>query len=401
MNHFRFGVLPGTASAHHDTNSMYMSRFFTRERFGSAQFVAAAVLLAFLLQCLWFCSRVPLSDHELAFVLQGQRAWVHGDTAFHLQASPVTGLLAALPLLGSHPSEEVVPGYWRWLARLPFMIVGVLFGGSIWYVARRLYGNIAGYIALALYSFSPWFVIHSAVVQPEIIAGWGAFGIVFTAIGVSHSLYAPHEVILWNWKRILLLGVAIGIGCSAHSAVMLLVPVSLGFMWYLVPERRSAATVILAAACVLGAVIFLFTYGFHLATIGTALASSHLTQFNLQSYAATVTWAWLATFFIRQQATVTLLLAISLVTFAAWKRARFFGTTAPLLVFAILLLVGTGSSAQGALPFYLMALPFAFVFIAGVLTDLLESRHAPLSLGLVLGVLIGHIVIGISGLLRM
>jgi hypothetical protein len=95
------------------------------------------------------------------------------------------------------------------------------------------------------------------------------------------------------------------------------------------------------------------------------------------------------------------LLAISLVTFAAWKRARFFGTTAPLLVFAILLLVGTGSSAQGALPFYLMALPFAFVFIAGVLTDLLESRHAPLSLGLVLGVLIGHIVIGISGLLRM
>jgi len=378
-----------------------MSRFFTRERFGSAQAIAALFLLAFLGQCLWFCSRVPLTDREIAFVVQGQHEWRHSEISFHEQASPITGLVAALPLLTSHATDEQVPSYWQWLVRLPFMIIGVLFGGSIWYVARRLYGNIAGYIALILYAFSPWFVIHSAMVQPEVIAGWGAFGVVFTAIGVAHTLYAPREVVLWNWKRILLLGVALGIGCSAQAAVLVLVPIALGFMLYLAPERRGAATVIMLAGCVVGFVVLAAVYGFHLSSLWRGIASSHGLHINADAYSAPITWALIATFFVRQQPTVTLLFLISLITFAAWKRTRFFGTAAPLLVFGVLLLIGIGIPAQGALPFYLMAMPFAFVFISGVLTDLLESRNAPISLGVILGVLIGHIVISVFGLLRM
>lgn len=378
-----------------------MSRFFTRERFGSAQFIASVILFAFLLQCLWFCSRVPLADRELAFILQGQQQWRLVAGSAHAQVSPVTGLLAALPLLASHATEERVPPYWRWLARAPFMVVGLLFGASIWYVARRLYGNVAGYIALTLYSFSPWFVIHSAVVHPEVIAGWGGFGVVFTGIGVAHSLYAPREVVLWNWKRIVLLGVALGVGCAAHAAVLLLVPVTLAFMWYLVPERRGAAAAILLAGCAVGGAIAWAAYGFSIAALWHGIAGSHAFQMTPDSFSAPVTWSALLTFFLRQQPTVTLLFFVSLVTFAAWKRARFFGTAAPLLVFGLLMLAGIGASAQGALPFYLLALPFAFVFTAGVLTDLLESRYAPLSLGVVLGILVGHIVIGVGGLLRM
>ena len=37
----------------------------------------------------------------------------------------------------------------RWPARLPFVLIGLLVGGSLWYVARRLYGNAGGYVALA------------------------------------------------------------------------------------------------------------------------------------------------------------------------------------------------------------------------------------------------------------
>lgn len=378
-----------------------MSRFFTRERFGSAQLAAAIILLAFLGQCLWFSSRVPLIDREIAFVMQGQREWRNGEISFHDQASPMTGLLADLFLPGRNADDRDLPEHWRFLARLPFILVGAMFGASIWYVARRLYGNIAGYIALILYSFSPWFIIHSAMVQPEVISGWAAFGAIFTAIGVAHTLYAPREVVLWNWKRILLLGVALGIGCAANAAVVLLVPIALGFMWYLVPERRGAATVILLAACAVGAAVVWAAYGFHATAVGQGIASSHVFHVSPGAYAASITWLWIATFFVRQQPTMTLLLLISLVTFAVWKRARFFGTAAPLIVFLLLLLIGVGLPTQGALPFYLMALPFAFVFISGVLTDLLESRYAPVSLGVVLGVLIGHILTSILGLLRM
>jgi Dolichyl-phosphate-mannose-protein mannosyltransferase len=378
-----------------------MSSFFTRERFGSAQFIAGVILLAFLGQCIWFCSRVPLSDREIAFVLQGQRQWHSGEISFHDQVSPITGLLASLPLLGSHPTGDEPPASWRWLARLPFMLIGLLYGASIWYVARRLYGNVAGYIALILYAFSPWFIIHSAMVQPEVIAGWAAFGIIFTAIGVAHSLYAPREVVLWNWKRILLLGVAIGVGCAAHAAVILLVPVALAFMWYLVPQRRGAAALILLAACAMGAMVVWAAYGFHFAALAFGIRSSHAFRVSPNAYGAPITWQWFATFFLRQQSTTTALLLISLVTFAAWKRARFFGTAAPLIVCAVLLLIGIGLPTQGALPFYLMLLPFAFVLISGVMTDLLESRWAPISLGVVLGVLVGHIFISVSGLLRM
>ena len=244
-----------------------MSGFLTRERFGSAQAIAAVILLGFLAQCLWFCARAPLTDREIAFMLQGERQWTHQQTSPHEQSSPITSLVAALPLVGSHPGGDELPLYWKWLARAPFMILGLLYGASIWYVARRLYGNIAGYIALILYAFSPFFVIHSSTVQPEVIAGWGAFGIVFTAIGVAHSLYALREVVLWNWKRILLLGVAVGVGCAAHGSVIVLVPIALAFMWYLVPERRGAATVIMLAACAVGGVIFVAIYGFHVGSV--------------------------------------------------------------------------------------------------------------------------------------
>ena len=374
-----------------------MARFFTRERFGEAQVIAGLILLTFLGQCLWFASQVPLGGGELAFILQGQHEWRLGDLSLHEGVSPVTGMLAALPLLGSQASPDTPPASWRWLARLPFMIVGMLFGASIWYVARRLYGNVAGFIALILYAFSPWFIIHSSMVQPEVIAGWAAFGIIFTAIGVSHTLYAPREVVLWNWKRILLLGVAIGVGCAAQPAIVIVLPIALGFMWYLVPHRRGAATVILLAACAVGVVVDWAMYAFHFRSVWQSFGALRLFA---RSYTAPITWAFMLNFFVRQQATVTALLLISLVTFVVWKRARFFGTAAPLIVSAVLLLAGIGMSFQGSSPFYLMLLPFAFVFIAGVLTDLLEREHNAMALGVVLGVLAGHIFISISGLLR-
>jgi hypothetical protein len=360
------------------------------ERFGSPQLIAGFLLLLFFGQCLWFCARAPLSDREVAFVLQGQQEWHRAAMTFHDQPSPITGLIASLPVLRSNATTEVVPPWWRWLTRLPFMLMGGLFGASLWYVARRLYGNVAGYIALILYSFSPIAIVRSATVQPNVIADWGAFGIIFTAIGLAHTLYAPREVILWNWKRILLLGLAIGLASAAHFAAVLLIPVAMGFMWYLAPERRGAATVIMLAGCAIGSLILFAAYGFHVTALGQGIAASHLDVMRLSMFASPVTYTMFGIFLLRQP-TSLLLLVVAVVTFAAWKRVRFFGTAAPLIVFIVLVLLGIALPHQGGLAFYIMALPFSYVFISGVTVDLLESKQAPIMLGVVIGVLLGHI----------
>lgn len=374
-----------------------VDRALIRERFGSPQVIAAGLLLAFLAQCLWFCAKAPLASDEMMHIAEG-RQWHSSETRLLNQSSPVTGIMAAIPL-SIAPGNEPQPS-WQWLARAPFMLMGLLFGASIWYVARRLYGNIAGYIALTLYAFSPIAIIRAATVQPDVIAEWGAFGIVFTAIGLAHTLYAPREVVLWNWKRIILLGLAIGLGVAAQFSVAVLIPAALGFMWYLAPERRGAATVIMLAGCFLGFVVLFASYGFSLRTLMNGLRASHLAAFYPKAYVTPIAYSRLAFNLIRQPS-VLVLLVVALATYAIWKRTRFFGNSAPLMVFAFVLVLGLGMIDRGGRNVYALALPFAYVFIAGVMTDLLESKYAPVAFGTVAGVLLGHVILSISGLVRM
>src|SRR5207342_2969063 len=85
--------------------------------------------------------------------------------------------------------------------------------------------------------------------EPEILAAWGAFGAVFTAIAVAHTLYAPREVVLWNWRRIVLLGFCIFLMVGAQFSTVWLLLLALAFMLWAVPHRSAAALTIWAAAC--------------------------------------------------------------------------------------------------------------------------------------------------------
>lgn len=374
-----------------------MSSYFSRERFGSPQFIAGFILLLFLGQCVWFCAKAPLTAPESAYVWQGQQQWHTRTVMMHAAPSPITGLIGSLAVPSRSPDQQL-PDHWKWLVRAPFMIMGVLFGASLWYVARRLYGNVAGYIALSLYAFSPLSVVYSSTAQPVIIAAWGAFGLIFTAIGLAHTLYAPREVVLWNWKRILLLAIALGLSAAAQFSVVLLVPAAMIFMWYLAPQRRGAATVIMLAGSSVAFLILVAAFGFHLSPL--LQAATMLGNVRPQALAVPVTYMRLGEFFLRQPSSL-LLLVFSLIVYVAWRRTRFFGTSAPLIVFGLALATGLLFPGQIAHGFFFLALPFAYVFISGVMTDLLESKYSPLALGLVLGVLIGHALMSVVGLLRM
>jgi len=390
-----------------------MAAFFTRERFGRPQVVAGLLLLVFTGECFWLLLRgtqpLDVDSFQLFRVEEGVRQWHGGAVAGtpsmdRLEAaaspppeveqnqgydpahSPLWYLLASAALVHWQGSSQVgyVP-YWAWLARLPYIIFGILLGASLWYVARRLYGNAGGYVALTLYCFSPA-ILRSSVLwlaQPEMGAVWGTFGAIFTAIAVAHTLYAPREVVLWNWRRILLLGLSLALAVGCQFSLILLVPMALGFMWYVAPDRRLAAFAIWLAACAVALTLLLAAYGFRVSVFWQGMR--HARFFGVTWQAFRVVGAYQRVWAQLEQGGPSLLvmLPVALVTYFAWTRARYFGNTAPLLIAAFFLVLGLGTPHYPGEGFPLLAIPFLFVFVSGLAADLMETRQrSPVTAGI-------------------
>jgi hypothetical protein len=374
---------------------------------GKPQLIAGGLLALFLAQCFWFAARMPLSRTEISYILQGAAQFAGGPPVPSPLHSPLPALLGAAL---SSPSDTAAlatsarPAFRsvasRWLARLFFIFCGVMLGSSLWYVSRRLFGNSGGYTALALYVLSPLLVERASTVQPAIVAAWGAFGLIFTSMAVAHTLYAPREVILWNWRRILLLGISIAFALGSQFSLVLLFLLAAGFLLYLAPERRGAALVILAAGFAIALVILAGVYSFHLGIMGASLAHSGLMRVRPGLLTSPLIYSLLFLFFLRTPGLMVLLLAAS-ATFVAWPRTRFFGTTAPLLVFVMLLLMAVTLPGQGGITLLIVAVPFMLVFVAGVFADLLESQAAPVALGILVASLAGQAAFTFLGLARL
>lgn len=374
---------------------------------GVPQIFAALLLTAFLAECLWIAARTPLRPNEIAQIEQGQMWFAHrGDEAgVHTVLVP---LLASMGMIGSEPNLPAaaeginfrpLPRSWRLRARLPFAIVGLLLGCSLWYVARRLFGNAGGFIALTFYAFTPALLQRSATVQPTIIAAWAAFGVIFTSIAVSHTLYAPREVVLWNWKRILLLGVSLGLSVATEPALIIIAAIGLAYLLYLVPERRRESLIIFGAACVVGLVLLLAVCQFRLSEVGHVFSRLGLGEFSPALLVRRLTWTLVGVFFLRVPG-VLLLFGGALITYAAWKRPRYFGPTSALIVWAVLMIVGITFPHLGGYDLFLVSLPFAYVFVAGVFSDLLETKQGPLFFGVLAGILLAHALFSVMGLAR-
>lgn len=372
-----------------------------RGRIGVPQIAALLLLLVFLAQCLWFSAHVPLSVVEGNYVEAGLLHLERLSDAGTSERSPLVPLLAgfAARISGAENHYARLGNYRLWI-RLPFLCAGLLLGASLWYVARRLYGNIGGYVALGLYCFSPVMVGRASQTQPEIVGAWGAFGLIFTSIAVAHTLYAPREVVLWNWRRILLMGLSMAICIGAQFSLwILLVPV-LVFMLWVGHVRRGAVLAIFAAACVTGLVLLWSFYGFRPLAFGKALINADWLEISSQSFSWNAVAPLLATFFLQNGIGLVLLLAVSLVTFLVWKRSRFFGTAAPLLTGVLLTALALRLHFAG-FTFLFVALPFLILFMAGVSADLLESRHALPANAVIVGVLIANAMIDIYSLLHL
>jgi hypothetical protein len=402
-----------------------MGRFFTRERFGRPQVLAALLLLAFLAQCLWLVERGwrsgAIDPEEIYRLERGTALWEHrgiGATGYMLAApvgpemeldpslqgalansgydanhSPLWYLIAAAPLALSPALLE--PGNIVELHRLaasPYLVFGALLGASLWYVSRRLFGNAGGYVALTLYCFSPGILRASAVwsAEPEVGAAWGAFGAIFTAIAVAHTLYAPREVILWNWRRIVLLGLSLALAVGSQFSLVIVVPAALAFMLYLAPTRRMAATTIWAVACGVAVLLLYGSYFFRTRAFFQGLGHATFFAISWKAYAMPQAYHQVLAQLGQSSPAVILALPAALVTYFVWPRARYFGNTAPLLVATLFLVLALGTPHYPGLGFQFMAVPFLFVFVAGIAADLLETRHRAIALASVWGLLVAN-----------
>jgi hypothetical protein len=386
---------------------------------GRAQRVAAALLLCLLCECLWVVSRQPLTPQDYRFARCGREMWekpsplagyfttcgnLNGDgtLGYRLAGFPLTvqrwtllavdhfrkpenrlysqGSLNGSTWEARHELTDV-----KYLLRLPFVFFAIWLGGGLWWVSRRLFGNEGGAIALTLYVFCPSIIRYACTPNNEILALWGLYGLVYTAIGVAHAMMGPRR----KWKpRIILLTFAFGMTACAHLLAALVgLAAATIFLFYVADRRRSAVSQVLVFSS-LGALAIVFAaFSFRIsAFLYVFIGGGARFWFSLEGVrsfiAATATYPFLLKASLPIHGAILIATLIALGIYVTSKPSRYFGNTAPLLM--TLVLVPLYATQTTTSP-WLWALPFLFTFIGGVFADALDaSRRSPKRRSLVL-----------------
>src|ERR1019366_2120522 len=148
------------------------------------------------------------------------------------------------------------------------------------------------------------------------------------------------------------------------------------FMLWLAPVRRGAAIAILGSACLVGLFVLSFTFVPHSLQMFPALRHAAWGEVDLGRLVQAGSYRLIGHFYWDNSAPVLLLLLVSLIAYAVWPRTRYFGTTAPFLAAVLCVFLSLIMPRTGGVIFLFVSLPLLYVFIAGVFTDLLETRYS-------------------------
>jgi hypothetical protein len=223
---------------------------------------------------------------------------------------------------------------------------------------------------------------------------------VFTAIAVSHTLYAPREVVLWNWRRIVLLGVSLTLAVGSQFGLAFIIPVLLAFMLYLAPDRKRAAIAILAAACCIAIILLFASYFFHPALFLQGMKHARFLDVTWPSLVRLAAYRQLLKEVAGSGPVLILLFPVALVVFMLWRRVRYFGNAAPLVTAALFLVERVLSPHAAGSVFSLTAVVFIFVFISGIVADLLENKSLESVSAVLVGLVAANALWDLVGLAR-
>jgi hypothetical protein len=389
-----------------------------RIKFGRPQQMAGLLLLVFLAECLWVVSRQQLSQQDYRYAECGREMWerpsplagyfttcgnLNGDGTFAYRVAGLPLTLQRLVMLGTDKLREpenrlyaqgsLNGSTWearhelfsvKYLLHVPFIFFAIWLGGGLWWVCRRLFGNEGGFFALGLYCFCPAIVRSAVTPNNEVLAMWGLYGLVYTAMGVAHAMQGPRR----KWRpRIALLTLSLGLTAAAHLlAAIIGFVMAVVWMMYLAQRRRSYVMQILVFSAVGALAILFVSYAFRVAPF---------------SYVFTGGGArfWFALDGVRRfflnvtNAPIVVATLVGLLLYVSTRRCRYFGNTAPLVMVLLLFpLVTTQTVSQP----WLWALPFLFTFVGGVFADVLEMRQRKMFLALSGAILLMQAVMCLS-----
>ena len=369
---------------------------------GRPQRVAALLLLFFASECLYTISRQELSTADFRYARCGREMWerpsplagyfttcgnLQGDGLFAYRLAGLPLTLQRLTLLGMdqfrRPENRVYAGgslngsTWearheivdvKYLLHLPFVFFAAWLGGGLWWVTRRLFGNEGGAFALGLYVLNPLVIASAVRPNNDVLAMWGLYGLVYTAIGVAHAMQGPRR----KWRpRLVLLTAALGLTAAAHLVAAIFGWVmAMGLMLYVAERRRSYVMQILVFVAMGALVVELAFFSFHVAAF-TYVFTGGSARFGVSSFGARQLLHTVVS------APTTLALAVSVVLWLGVRRSRYFGNTAPLLVAVPLLFLTPGQATMAP---WVWAIPFLLTFAGGVFADAFETRYRRLFL---------------------
>lgn len=178
---------------------------------------------------------------ELAHIPAGYSYVKFQDFRLNPEHPPLVKALAGAPLLfldlnypmGDRSWTEDVNGQWAqgakflyesgndpdriiFWARLPMVLLTLLFGALLYIWVRKRFGNGTAIFVLLFFAFSPTILAHGRYVTTDIGAAFGFF------IGIAAFIQFLEEP---TWKRTLLAGTALGIALLLKFSTFLLLPI--------------------------------------------------------------------------------------------------------------------------------------------------------------------------------
>lgn len=205
--------------------------------------IAAGSLLMLMFALAFFSSwNETATFDEVAHIPAGYSYLTQKDMRLNPEHPPLMKDISALPLLFSNInfptdtpvwSEKISDRQWDMgkiflyragndadkiirLARLPMMLLAVLFGAILFLWTKKSYGNKTGLLTLFLFTMSPTIIAHSRYVTTDVAAAFGFF----IAI-ISFLRFLKNQ----TWKNIFIGGVVLGVALLFKFSTVILAPI--------------------------------------------------------------------------------------------------------------------------------------------------------------------------------
>lgn len=254
----------------------------------------ASLLLIFALEIFFSARTESQTFDEPAHLYAGYSYWLHGDFGVNPEHPPLVKLIAALPLLFSHPGyPQPLPIHFRFAsafggmrllagpdsqsmlaeARAAVSVFAFALALSIFFAAREMFGQNAALLALGLCVFTPVIVGNAPLITTDVALACCMFAAVY-----AFYRYVKEP----SWPRLAFCGVTAGLSLASKHSAVLLFPILLllcvaEVVMYLPAKQKSASgragrarrtlqlvAALLAIAAISVAILWAF-YGFRYA----------------------------------------------------------------------------------------------------------------------------------------